>query len=69
MLLNSSEQLYQSTTERIAQFQAEACHNAQVREAKEANNSEPHSSWTPRQRFGYMLMRWGYRLAKENKAA
>lgn len=67
MLLNSSEQLYQSTTERIAQFQAQANHYAQVREAKEANQTGPHIGWTSRQRFGYMLMRWGYRLAKENK--
>ena len=67
MLANNSEYIYQFSSERIANFQAEAYHDTQVRKAKDSVQSTQSANWTTRQRMGYTLMRWGYRLAKDNK--
>lgn len=67
MLNSNRDYCAQRAKDRIANFQAEAIHDAQVQAVKRQRRAGKLANWTARQRLGYLLMRWGYRLARENQ--
>jgi hypothetical protein len=67
MFHSNGDYCAQRARERIAIFQAEALQDAQVQAVKRQRRAAKLANWTARQRLGYLLMRWGYRLARENQ--
>ena len=68
MLNSNGDYCGQRARDRIANFRAEALQDAQVQAVKRQQKAGKLSGWTARKRLGYLLMRWGYRLARENQA-